>query len=215
MSTWEGNYLAHHGIKGQKWGIRRFQNPDGSLTPEGIRRYGSLENFNRQTKNDRAATSNTSKQQLSPEEKRARTKKIIATVAGITLTAAAGYMAYKIGKQWTGNLRSELRKQAKDAHNDFTVKQITAKVAKNNELDTAKILNDRLNRFGGHYEGRYADQIHRHTAVLNARDMARAEGRMKRYSDFYKGISENATRTDAVKNYIKNHGKIVLPELRR
>ena len=33
-------YLIHHGIKGQKWGIRRFQNPDGSLTTEGIRRYG-------------------------------------------------------------------------------------------------------------------------------------------------------------------------------
>lgn len=28
-------YLEHHGIKGQKWGIRRFQNPDGSLTPFG------------------------------------------------------------------------------------------------------------------------------------------------------------------------------------
>jgi len=33
-------YLAHHGIKGQKWGIRRFQNPDGSLTAEGKKRYG-------------------------------------------------------------------------------------------------------------------------------------------------------------------------------
>lgn len=27
--------LAHHGILGQKWGVRRYQNPDGSLTPEG------------------------------------------------------------------------------------------------------------------------------------------------------------------------------------
>lgn len=33
--------LFHHGIKGQKWGIRRFQNPDGSLTPEGKLRYNS------------------------------------------------------------------------------------------------------------------------------------------------------------------------------
>lgn len=31
--------LYHHGIKGQKWGVRRFQNPDGSLTEEGRRRY--------------------------------------------------------------------------------------------------------------------------------------------------------------------------------
>ena len=34
------DYLAHHGIKNQKWGQRRFQNYDGSLTSEGRRRYG-------------------------------------------------------------------------------------------------------------------------------------------------------------------------------
>ena len=31
--------LQHHGIKGQKWGIRRFQKKDGSLTPAGKERY--------------------------------------------------------------------------------------------------------------------------------------------------------------------------------
>lgn len=30
--------LAHHGIKGQKWGVRRFQNKDGSLTSAGKKR---------------------------------------------------------------------------------------------------------------------------------------------------------------------------------
>lgn len=33
-------YLSHHGIKGQKWGIRRFQNEDGTLTALGKDRYG-------------------------------------------------------------------------------------------------------------------------------------------------------------------------------
>jgi len=33
-------YLAHHGIKGMKWGVRRFQNKDGSYTDEGRRRRG-------------------------------------------------------------------------------------------------------------------------------------------------------------------------------
>ena len=31
-------YLAHHGIKGMHWGIRRYQNEDGSLTEAGRRR---------------------------------------------------------------------------------------------------------------------------------------------------------------------------------
>lgn len=33
------NELYHHGILGQKWGVRRYQNPDGSLTELGRRRY--------------------------------------------------------------------------------------------------------------------------------------------------------------------------------
>lgn len=33
-------YMEHSGIKGMHWGIRRYQNPDGSLTPAGRSRYG-------------------------------------------------------------------------------------------------------------------------------------------------------------------------------
>ena len=35
------DYLAHHGIKGQKWGVRRYRNTDGTLTEEGKKRYSS------------------------------------------------------------------------------------------------------------------------------------------------------------------------------
>lgn len=33
--------LYHHGIKGQRWGVRRYQNEDGSLTTAGKLRYGA------------------------------------------------------------------------------------------------------------------------------------------------------------------------------
>ena len=44
---WQYNYryggeLYHYGVKGMKWGVRRYQNKDGSLTPEGKERYTAL-----------------------------------------------------------------------------------------------------------------------------------------------------------------------------
>ena len=36
------NELYHHGVKGQKWGVRRYQNADGSLTDNGKKRVTKL-----------------------------------------------------------------------------------------------------------------------------------------------------------------------------
>lgn len=45
MEVWHYNYMSsydelyHHGIKGMRWGVRRFQNEDGTLTAQGRQRY--------------------------------------------------------------------------------------------------------------------------------------------------------------------------------
>ena len=47
------NYLMHHGILGQKWGVRRYQNADGSLTAKGQKRYSKEQR--KEIKNKRRA----------------------------------------------------------------------------------------------------------------------------------------------------------------
>ena len=38
----QNNELIHYGVKGMKWGVRRYQNKDGSLTPEGQKKYAKV-----------------------------------------------------------------------------------------------------------------------------------------------------------------------------
>ena len=51
MMTDEGYILEHHGVLGQKWGVRRYQNADGSLTAAGKKHY-ALEGTTRATRRD-------------------------------------------------------------------------------------------------------------------------------------------------------------------
>lgn len=52
------DYIYHHGIKGQKWGVRRYQNKDGSLTVAGKKRYAKLESKRTQIESEQKRLTN-------------------------------------------------------------------------------------------------------------------------------------------------------------
>lgn len=60
--------LRHSGVKGQKWGVRRYQNPDGSLTPEGKIHYQKSKQLISDVKNNYKNAKEYNKQVLSQYE---------------------------------------------------------------------------------------------------------------------------------------------------
>ena len=86
-------YLVHHGILGQKWGIRRYQNEDGSLTAAGKKRYD--------TGNTSSSTSNSSKKNSTKNYKKYAI--VGAAVLGTGLAVYGGYKASKYIKSKAGS----------------------------------------------------------------------------------------------------------------
>lgn len=69
------NFLCHYGIKGMKWGIRRYQNPDGSLTAEGIYRYGGKTGLSKRIRSENKKAASLEREWLVSEEALKRSTK--------------------------------------------------------------------------------------------------------------------------------------------
>ena len=117
-------YLAHHGIKGQKWGVRRYQNEDGTLTAEGKKRYSeadtwtkdeakTLSNEELDRRNTRMQKESQYKQNIS--NRHPAQKEISNTAKKIFVTTAVGAASAAMTLKYKDKLAKLGKKKAEDA----------------------------------------------------------------------------------------------------
>ncbi len=86
--------LYHYGVKGQKWGVRRYQNKDGSLTPAGRKRQAKQE-YNAERKAAKAKYQNAKRDiSGSDPDRNKRIAKKVATAVIMTATVSAAAALY-------------------------------------------------------------------------------------------------------------------------
>lgn len=100
--------LYHSGVKGMKWGIRRYQNADGTLTEEGRARYGT-NSYQEMSPSQRA---NFDKDMTTRSDKLKRNTAIGVGLAA-TAASAAGLAWYLTKEKSMANVFLLVRKQQK------------------------------------------------------------------------------------------------------
>ena len=135
--------LYHYGIKGQKWGIRRYQNKDGSLTPAGKKRRSSSDEVrNMSTDELRQKVRRLNNEQRYIDLTRSSSSSISKTADGIERASRIGGDANRIYKSMNGenNPYSKVANQGIDAMSRTA--RLTKKIDSNvrSKNDTAKAL---------------------------------------------------------------------------
>lgn len=127
------NYLIHYGIEGQRWGVRRYQNQDGTLTPEGRKHYGYGDTYNRDNYEE-------DMRYLREQSKRVKSHKLRAIGTAAALGAVAGGVDYAVSKGDTGPEAASRRQIESIIIGTGTSIAADAISNKSFEKDKAKIL---------------------------------------------------------------------------
>lgn len=219
---YDSPYLMHHGIKGMRWGVRRYQNRDGSLTSAGRNRYD--DGLGRRSRRG-------GKKPLTAAQKAERKRKLIkgAKIAAAALGTAAvvggtAYAMKKISARERAMANQDIARRERNARNEQTMRRQAEENARRTQFRNARLANERLrteqdvvdyfqgtgragkfdtpehNRRMRELEDTYAQQsfkdFNRRAGDAN-RSLGEAEARAREYR---KGIQDNMRRLDDMEN---------------
>lgn len=129
--------LYHSGVKGMKWGIRRYQNADGTLTEEGRARYGA-NSYQEMSPSQRA---NFDKDMTTRSDKLKRNTAIGVGLAA-TAASAAGLAWYLTKRKEHGKrvLAGKKAAETRKAFETIRVKNVNAALLQTGSNSVAKVL---------------------------------------------------------------------------
>ena len=189
--------LYHHGIKGQKWGIRGYQNEDGSVTPAGAQRYyvGGKKTMGSKSPDDRAKRVR-KLDKMSAE----KTYKTLKKEINKKKHAGVGLL-----DKWTPDKQQDVGSNSRKLLEEFKKNEEAYK-----NLDSVKeadaLLRKRLNRLGNDFESGRID-IEAHDKRWKKLLKEYEESIPKKNYTSYAWTNTKDSRKLAGEDYIRKAGK--------
>ena len=184
--------ICHYGIKGQKWGIRRFQNPDGTRTQAGKIRYREDGSSNNSGNN---------------HEKLKKAAKIAAVTAG---TAALAYGTYRLAKSGALNdVAGKVSETARNAKMKFDTDRAIRKTNRSLDRGVRQAIKNQNAERRRENKRRMRDAIN--VNQMSDDELLRRIGRMQQEADFRRLVRESMDYTpNAADNVLRDAGKKVV-----
>lgn len=207
--------LYHHGVRGQKWGVRRYQNTDGSYKSGAQGRYtddgspgvnksrrasgGKSSGGGKSSKVKTGSTKEAKASKSKGPKKKMSTKKKVAIGLGVAGTALAAYGAYKYGKHIKDQARKNIIEEGRQKAIAYEAK------AKTSQMRLAKIR--KFNQGDKFYKMDREQYLHdakwnkKLASAVNTDYQRKADKTAKSFRESYKYI-KNAKQAGTYRKYL-------------